>query len=662
MEKLKMQTADLTEKNIDKIAQIFPNVITESQDENGKPTKAIDFNLLKQELSDILVEEGEERYRLDWPGKKASILKANTPIKEKTLRPVVKESVDFENTENLFIEGDNFEVLKLLQESYLNKVKLIYIDPPYNTGKDFVYKDNFTQAKEEYDEEIGTTDSEGNKLFKNTETNGRFHSDWLSMMYERLVISKDLLRDDGVIFASIDSSEVANLKRICDEIFGEENLISQICRATGTTTGQDAAKFGSSLDYLLVYRKSDKFFPQGLPLTEKDKNRFRWDDNDGKGKYALLQLRKTGTNDRKEDRPNMFYEIKDPEGGDVWPIGPTDYLSCWRVERKSYQKLIEDNLVVWLEKELEQDEDDLEFEEKDDSAVEKEATVDNNNIRRSKWVPYVKYYLEGRTKRPSNLWNDIEGNKKGSLQIKELFGKKVFTNPKPLELLTRIINISEEDANGIVLDFFAGSATTAHAVMQLNTEEGGDRKFIMVQLPEETDKDSEAYKAGYKTIADIGKERIRRAAKKVKEDNNDKDLLRVDFGFRVYKTDSTNMKDVYYNPNKLNQDLLSGLESNIKEDRNAEDLLTQVILDLGLELSLKIETKEISGNTVFFVADNSLVACFDQKINNDIVDEIAKCSPLKVVFRDAGFTDDKDRINVEERFKRLSPETKVRVI
>ncbi len=641
MQKLKMQTPDLTDKNIERIGGLFPNAITEAKDENGVTKKAIDFDLLKQTLSKDLVEDDSERYRLDWPGKKASLLKANTPT-TKTLRPCREESVNFDTTKNLYIEGDNLEVLKILQESYLGKVKMIYIDPPYNTGNDFIYKDDFKQSKEEYEEGLGVEDDAGRKLFKNTDSNGRFHSDWLSMMYERLAVARDLLRDDGVIFISIDSNEVHNLRKICDEVYGEENCVGQVVVGKGTTTGQDANLLGSSVDYMLMYtKKSEAFHLIGLPLNEQDKKRFSCEDK--KGRYSVLQFRKTGTNDRRQDRPNLYYALTDPDGAEIYPIGPGGYESCWRTNRKTFSRWESENLIEW---------------KKDSSAG---------------YRPYVKYYLEGRTKQVSNLWVDIEGNKKASITIKSLFNGKVFDFPKPVELIRRCATISNVTHKDIILDFFSGSATTAHATMQLNAEDGGNRKFIMVQLPEKTDQESEAYKGGYKTLAEIGKERIRRAGKKIIEELKVKtqqlkigeepvDVSKLDIGFRVYKTDDTNMKDVFYHPAKITQDDLFKLESNIKEDRTPEDLLTQVMLDLGLELSLPIETKKMQKNTVFIVQTSALIACFDKDVDFKIVDSIADLKPFKVVFKDASFKDDKDRINVEERFKRLSPNTKITVI
>ena len=694
MEKLKMQTPNLVDKNVEQIAKIFPEVITEIKNEHGDIVKGIDFDILKQKLSNVLVEDENERYRLDWPGKKASLMKANTPI-NKTLRPVIEESVNFETTENLYIEGDNFEVLKILQESYLGKVKMIYIDPPYNTGKDFIYKDNFLMSNEDYNEVVGILDEVGNKLFKeNLISNPRYHSDWLSMMFERLIVARDLLKEDGIIFISIDDNEVHNLRKICDEIFGEENFLGDIIRATGTTTGQDAKKIGSSYDHTLCYSKTDEFTINGIPLTGRDLDRFSYNDHDGRGEYALLQLRKTGNADRKEDRENMFYPVIGPDGKDVYTIGPSGYLSRWRVAKETYEMMVEEELIVWKMKNEIIDEENLNELEEESNNYKDNSDQDLSMYNQSTYKPYVKYYLRGRKKQVSNLWTDIEGNKMGSLQLKRLFIKKIFNNPKPIGFIKRLIMISCSQKN-LILDFFAGSSPTAHTILEYNIENLTNHKFIMVQIPEKIYEDEEAYKNGYSTITEIGKERIRRAGKKIVSEysrkyqieleeinkkldskslfeNNELSeqktrlelkidyINNIDIGFRVYKTDSSNMKDVYYHPNSITQEEL--FPNNMKEDRSPEDLLTQVILDLGLELSLSIEKKEIFGNTIFFVQTNALVACFDENIDFRIVDEIAKINPFKVVFKDSGFISDKDRINVEERFKRLSPQTVVKVI
>lgn len=657
MEKLKMQTPDLTEQNIEKIARIFPNVITEKEDESGNIVKGIDFDLLRQALSKELVENEDERYRLDWPGKKASILKANTPI-NKTLRPVKEESENFDTTHNLFLEGDNFEILKILQESYLNKVKMIYIDPPYNTGKDFIYSDNFKKSRDEYEEEIGLYDEEGGKLFKNTDTNGRFHSDWLSMMYERLVIARDLLKEDGVIFVSIDDNEVANLRKIMDECFGEENFVAQIVWERAFSPKNDAKFFSENHDYILVYAKQIDFCKiKRLARTEESANRYKNPDNDVRGSWVSGDLT-VKTYSKKYD-----YPIVTPSGRVVNPA----HGSCWRVSEEKFKKLVNDNRI-WF------------------------GPNGDNVPRLKRFFSEVQMGMV-----PTTLWKhkDVGHNQEGRQELKSLFiDKGYFDGPKPVRLIKRILELSDVKNNEVVVDFFSGSSTTAHSVLQLNAEDGGSRKFIMAQLPEPTDEKSEAYKAGYKTIADIGKERIRLAGKKIKQEFLEKyqkeleklntvgelefddekkakkeelqkkiaHIKNLDTGFRVYKTNSSCMRDVYYHPAELSQEQLDMFISNIKEDRTPEDLLTQVMLDLGLELSLPIEEKTFYGNRVFFVQGNSLAACFDEAIDFRIVDEIAKTEPLKVVFRDAGFKDDKDRINVETRFKRLSPETQVTVI
>lgn len=629
MNKLDMESLNIIDENIEKIGNLFPNVIVES--EKGK---SIDFDLLKQELSNVLVDENKEKYQLAWPGKKEAILTANTPI-NKTLRPVKEKSVDFDNTQNIYIEGDNLEVLKILQESYLNKIKCIYIDPPYNTGNDFIYNDKFINENEL--EESGQIDEYNNRLISNKDGNGRFHSSWLSMIYPRLKICRNLLTSKGVIFISIDDNELANLKRLCDEIFGENNFVGCFTRATGTTTGQDANKIGSSLDYCLVYSKSNDFSLMGIELDEKDLKRFN--EKDEKGAYSILQLRKTGNADRKEDRPNMFYAIKAPDGTDVYPFGPNNYLSRWRVARNTYEELLNNNMIIWKE------------------SQENEVFIEG--YMKSRWIPYVKYYAEGRTKQISNLLQNIDGNKKASIEIKELFGSKgIFDNPKPTEFVRLLLQISNLEDNDIVLDFFSGSATTAHAVLKYNVINNSKIQYIMTQLNEKCDDKTEAYKMGFKTICDIGEERIRRAGKKIKEETN----ADIDYGFRVYKVDSSNMKDVYYATTDLKQSQLNMFESNVKEDRTSEDLLTQVILDLGLTLDLKIEEKKILNNNVYFVEENSLVACFDDVIDINIIDEICKCNPLKIVFKESSFKTDSDKINTFERIKKLSSETEINII
>jgi adenine-specific DNA-methyltransferase len=651
-----MQTPNITDQNIEQILKLFPNVRTETTDENGNTKTAIDFESLKQALSDVLVDDADERYRLDWPGKKASLLKANTPI-TKTLRPCRKDSVNFDTTENIYIEGDNFEVLKILQESYLGKIKMIYIDPPYNTGKDFIYKDNFTAKKADYEEELGVTDEEDNKLFRNTDSNGRFHSDWLSMMYERLVVARDLLKEDGAIVIHMDESEYPNLEKLLSEVFGEENNLGTIVWDKRNPKG-DATGIAQQHELISFYCKNREEFKNNVVFKRPKENAQSMID-----KVSQLKNIDGSLTDNVKDKYKNWLKKQDFSGGDkaycfidedgdiyrpvsmAWPnkkIAPDDYFiplihpitkkECpipergWRNPSKTMEKLLKAGLILFGQDETTQ--------------------------------PNRKYLLK------ENLYENISsllyyGGSDDAL-LSEL--KIWFDTPKVVNVSKKII-MPICKADDYILDFFSGSATTAHAVMQLNAEDNGNLKFIMVQLPEETDEHSEAYKAGYETIAEIGKERIRRAGNKIVEDNKHKNgIEKLDIGFRVYKTDTTNMKDVYYHPAMLNQQDLLATQDNIKEDRTPDDLLTQVILDLGLELNLPIEKKEIFGNTVFVVQTNALVACFDDNIDFKLVDEVAKLQPFKVVFKDASFVDSKDRINVEERFKRLSPETKITVL
>lgn len=644
MKKLTMHTPDITEGNITKIAELFPNVITEKEGADGVTTRAIDFDLLRQELSSALVEDDSERYRLDWPGKKASLLKANTPI-TKTLRPDRESSVNFDTTENVFIEGDNFEVLKVLQESYLGKVKMIYIDPPYNTGSDFVYKDNFTESKDEYEEELGVEDEEGGKLFRNTDTNGRFHSDWLSMMYERLIVARDLLKDKGVIFVSIGSHEVSNLRKVCDEVFGESNFVEYFSWVKTNTPPGLSTKSRKTVEYILCYEKN-------ISNTE-----FRGELLDG-GDQPLLN---SGNSYRELVFPKEV--LKFNKNG-KYKAGQYDRVTLKSdievVDGYSTSDIVLGGEFKWIQSTV-------------NSEVQSGTTF---IIKSEKFAIRFLRNEEGGFKAPTNLIKEkytspvinkdsgVGTNETGSSELEVILGGRYFDFPKPVSLIKHIANFctSEDD---VVLDFFAGSATTAHAVMALNAEDGGSRKFVMVQIPEKIEEDSETFKAGYKYISEISKERIRRAGKKILEEN--KELLArrttpLDVGFRVYKADTTNMKDVYYHPSAVVQEDLFNLVSNIKEDRTPEDLLTQVILDLGLTLDLPIEKKELRGNAVYFVAGNALVACFDDNIDFGIVDDIAKYEPLKMVFKDTSFKEEQDRTNLETRFKRLSPDTIITVL
>lgn len=670
MDKLKMQTANKADENFKKLAEMFPNAVTETIDENGEVVRAIDKDVLMQEISCKVVDGNEERYQFTWPDKKKSVLLANAPI-NKTLRPCREESVDFDNTENLYIEGDNLEVLKLLQETYLGKIKMIYIDPPYNTGHDFVYADNFTQSTDEYLDISGQFDDEGNRLVQNTESNGRFHTDWLNMIYPRLKLAKTLLSEDGIIFISIDENEVENIKKICNEIFGESNFLTCVTRATGTPTGGGFDGLVNELDYMLIYAKNASSATiNGLEMSAEDSKIY--DQVDEQGRYLIRPLRRTGGEDRREDRPTMFFPIIAPDGTEVYPIGPTGYESRWICSPDTAKRLANSNMLAWKQ-------------------------VTKNGEKR--WQVYQKFYLENRTKAPGNLWTDVEGNKKATRDVRDVFdSKKVFDFPKPIGFLKKATSIGA-NSDSIILDFFSGSATTAHAVMQLNSEDGGHRKFIMVQLPEVTDEKSEAYKAGYKNICEIGKERIRRAGAKINNANeklkdvpllkDDKDVqlftsiakngidavertksafervdcsCSVDTGFRVLKCDSSNIKDVYYNPAEYEQSLFSRLEDNIKEDRTPEDLLFQVMLDLGVLLSSKIEETTIAGKKVFNVEDNYLIACFDSDVTEETIKAIAKQKPYYFVMRDSSMANDSVATNFEQIFATYSPDTVRKVL
>jgi len=620
MEKLKMETKDLIMRNIEKLAEIFPGVITEVRDEKGNLIKAIDFDMLKQELSDQVVEGDKERYQLTWPGKKEAMLLSNLPI-DKTLRPVREESEDWENTGNLYIEGDNLEALKMLQESYLNKVKCIYIDPPYNTGKDFIYKDKFKKSREEYLANSGQVDGNGNRLFQNTETNGRFHSDWLSMMYPRLKLARNLLRDDGAIFISIDDNEIHNLRKLCDEVFGKQNFIATITWQRAFSPVNLKRTFSENHDFIICYSKNrDNVGIKGLKRNDHTNSRYSNPDNDPRGLWTSTDLSVGPVVAEK------VYPITTPSGKVIYPPNGR----CWVLTKKRFEEFLADNRI-WFGK------------------------AGNNAPRLKKFKSEVKDRIT-----PMTLWfrDEVGDSQEATRELKKIFDGKAYVDyPKPLRLLKRLSELITEN-NDIILDFFSGSATTAHAVMQLNAEDGGNRKYIMVQLPEPCPENSEAYKAGFKNISQIGKERIRRAAKKIKEETG----ADIDYGFRVFKVDSSNMKDVYYRPDEMSQKLLFEMVSNIKEDRTAEDLLIQVMIDWGLELSLPMEKRNILGKEVHFIAGNSLVACFDEDVSQELVREIAREKPLRVVFRDSSFADDATRINAEELFKMLSPTTEIKVI
>ncbi len=621
-----MQSPNLVDANIVKIADLFPNCVTEDRDENGILRRVVDFDLLRQELSGCLVEGPQERYTLSWPGKNEAILTANAPI-AKTLRPCEEESVDFENTKNIFIEGDNLDALKLLQETYLNKIKLIYIDPPYNTGNDFIYDDDFSEDTETFLKRSNQKDEAGNRLVANSESNGRFHSDWLSMMYPRLKLARNLLSEDGVIFISIDDNEVANLRKICEEIFGVDNFFANVVWQKKYAVSNDDPGIAPMHDHILVFQKSAAFQRFLLPRTEKQLVRYKNPDNDPRGEWSSDNYI---SNKSRYERPTLWYAIKHPKTGeDVWPAED----AVWRYSKDKHQQMVEENRLYWGPQE----------------------SYEKPRLKR-----FLDEIQDGVV--PSTWWTftDVGHNDEGQKETGLLLGKKIFSTPKPVRLLRRILEIST-CKNDIVLDFFSGSAATAHAVMQLNAEVCGDRKFIMVQLPEPCDEKSEAFKAGYKTIAEIGKERIRRAGKKIKEVNQIT-AKKFDTGFRVFKVDTSNMRDVYYTPDELKQGNLELFKDHIKHDRRPEDLLFQVFIDWGLNLSLPITRETIDGKTVFFVDTNALVACFDPGITEELVKKLAKHKPLRVVFRDDAFGSDSVKINVEQIFKLLSPGTEVKSI
>lgn len=613
MDKLNMQSHDVIGSNIQKIAQLFPNCMTERLGKDGKPELAIDFEKLQAELSNDILSEGEERYLFTWPDKRAAVRLANTPT-TMTLRPCREESVAFDNTQNLYIEGDNLDVLKVLRETYLGKVKMIYIDPPYNTGNDFVYNDDFAQGKGEFEQTSGLFDEDGNQtvdpMLRNTESNGRFHTDWLNMIYPRLKVARDLLTDDGVIFISIDDNEVENLRKVCDEIFGENNFVSQISWRR-TDNQPNIGFFARVKEHILLYSKSISFNLGRLPLSEKAKAEYRYSDAKGLFRRSIL-LDKT--------RGRKFYPKVTKLGNTL--TGP------WMVTEEEFDRMDANDEIYWTE---------------------------NGDGQ-----PYGKIYLsESKGQIPNDFWGiEFGTNQRGSLEVEKLFNQRYFDFPKPVSLLNNIVMLGA-DKDSIILDFFSGSATTAHAVMKLNAEDGGNRKFIMVQLPEQTDEKSEAYKAGYKNICEIGKERIRRAGKKIKEESP-LTTQNLDTGFRVLKLDTSNMEDVYYTPQEFN--LQSLFNENVKADRTSEDLLFQVMLDLGIELSAKIEAKQIAGKTVHFVDDNYLVACFDRDVNEATITEIAKLHPVYFVMRDASAANDNVIDNFEQIFKHYSPGTTCRII
>ena len=625
MEKLKMHSPDKVAEHIEQIGALFPNCLTEVKDADGTVRRAIDFDMLRQELADVVVDGPKERYQFTWPDKRKSVLAANAPI-AKTLRPCRDESVDFDTTQNLYIEGDNLDVLKLLQETYLGKVKMIYIDPPYNTGNDFVYDDDFAESADAYMERSGDYDDDGNRLVRNADSNGRFHTDWLNMLYPRLRIAKDLLSDSGIIFISIDEHESHNLRKLCDEVFGLQNFVSQIVWEKRYTRSNNAKRFTTLTEPVLCYVKNIEIVTDIKERrSEKADSIYANPDNDPRGPWTSVSYVNPAS---KDQRPNLVYSLHNPfTNAEI-----THPTNAWKYERKTYEAHVKENRLYWGK------------------------NGENTYPRLKKFLSEMDGGMV-----PVDLWRQDETGTtdQASKDLENLIGRKIFDFPKPTSLIKRMISLiinADDGKENIILDFFSGSATTAHAIMQLNAEDGGHRKFIMVQLPEPTDEKSEAYKAGYKNICEIGKERIRRAGKKIK-DENPLTTQNLDTGFRVLKVDSTNMRDVYYSPAATEQANLLDLVDNIKPDRTGEDLLFQVMLELGVLLSSKIEQFSIGGKTVYSVEDGYLLACFDRDVSDDVVKEIAKRKPWYFVMRDSSLANDATATNFEQIFQTYSPTT-----
>lgn len=621
MEKLKLNTPNLTAENIQKLAALFPNCVTETKDEKtGQLNRAIDFDQLRQELSDHIVEGPRERYHLDWPGKREALLTANAPT-AKTLRPCRKESVDFDTTKNLFIEGDNLDALKLLQETYLGKVKLIYIDPPYNTGNDFVYKDAFAANVDEYLLRSNQKSEEGERLVAHTEANGRFHSGWLSMLYPRIKIARNLLREDGVIFISINDIEVPNVRKICDEVFGSKNFLGQLIWHSKKGGGGGVKTVVSEHEYIVAYAKED---PENA-VGRQEVGAQELDLSDEIGPYRKSrELNKWGAGSARADRPTMYFPIPGPNGEDVYPIRNDGSEGRWRLGKKAMLKIVSEKNAL--------------FEKREDGSFivfEKIRTADT------------------RFKSYRTIISDAGSAAEGTARLKELFeGKSPFDFPKPTQLLVKLFEIGALDDQDIVLDFFAGSGSTADAVMQYALASDCSPTFVLVQIPEKTVGD-------FATIAEISKERIRRAGSKIKTDAATT-APNIDVGFRVLKIDTSNMKEVYYEPDEVKQDQLALHTDNIKGDRTPEDLLFQVLVVWGVDLALPITQEAIAEKTVFFVDGNALAACFDPNISEDLVKALAKREPLRAVFRDSSYDSDSTKINVEQIFKLLSPKTEVK--
>lgn len=675
MDKLKMETHDRIQSNIDKLATLFPTCVTEARGEDGKLKKTVNFELLKQMLSDVVL-EGDEAYEFTWVGKKAAIVEANRPIR-KTLRPCPGESVNWDNTENLYIEGDNLEVLKLLQESYLGKVKIIYIDPPYNTGSDFIFRDDFSMSSKEYKEESGQMDANGKRLFKNTDSNGRFHSDWCSMIYSRLLIARDMLADDGVIFISIDDNEQSNLVQICNEIFGSSNAIGPIIQ-NKQNAKNDTMNIQRNHEFILVYRKRcNTNNGSVVPNLTRRITTYHdiFTDEDGNFYYLNDPITTRGEGGTLNARPNLGYTVYyNPETKDRVAINDYDvekakiynsveqiYTTDTSMIEKGYVAIrppkVRGKLGCWtwaLEKFNAQKREIIITGKPGAFSVRKRTFVDAADVvLNGKKLQYAASTIANSRSILEFSTNDGTGVLNSLLEQ-----SGIFSNPKNEEMLEYLFQLVN-DKQCIIMDFFSGSATTAHAVMQMNVQDGGRRKFIMVQLPEPCDEKSEAYKAGYPNICEIGKERIRRAAKKIAVDTPGKPF---DSGFRVFKLDDANMTDVYYTVEEYTQDLLSRLESNIKPDRTGLDLLFGCLLEWGLPLSMPCTSEQIQGCNVYTYNGDDLIACFDEHIPEDVINEIAKRQPLRVVFRDSSFADSPTKINMGEIFKVLAPDTRVKVL
>ena len=624
MDKLRMQSSNGVEDNITKIAQLFPDCVTETVDErSGQPKHLIDFEKLKQNLSDSVMSERAERYQFTWPDKSKAILLANSPINA-TLRPCREDSVDFDNTQNLYIEGDNLDVLKCLKETYLHKVKMIYIDPPYNTGNDFVYEDDFAQSSEEYLANSGQFDEQGNRMFTNAESNGRFHTDWLNMIYPRLKVARDLLTDDGVIFISIDDNEVENLRKVCDEVFGEQNFIATLVWERAYSPKNDAKFISNSHDYILMFAKRiDSFHIGRLERTAEANARYSNPDNDPRGDWKPSDM------SVKTYNAECDYPITCPSGRVVEPPAGR----CWRLSRNAFRERLQDNRI-WF-------------------------GTDGNS------VPCIKRFLrelkfDGMAPTSILFYKEVGHSQEGAKEVTALFGDKgVFDGPKPVRLLQRLLTLANLKDDSIVLDFFSGSASTAHAVMKMNVEKDKHCSFVMVQLPEHISEKKK--KQGYETVCEIGKERIRRAGKKIKEESpsTTQDL---DTGFRVLKLDSTNMQDIYYSPKDISQADLFSQVDNVKPNRTGEDLLFQVMLELGATLDSKIETTTVAGKTIYNVAEGYLVACFDPDVTDEVVKAIALMLPAYAVLRDTSMKDDSTATNFEQIFKTYSPDTVTKIL